>query len=373
MASYPQLNRNQLHIRPLAERRNLLRIESIAVHPDSAPPADEEAEAAAREIAPRILASRRKGRPVVMAYGAHLIKNGLAPVVIELLERGWITHLATNGAGVIHDWEFAFQGESSEDVRANVAQGAFGVWEETGRYINLAVLVGAWRGMGYGQSVGAMVEHEALVTPTEEELNSRLASALARDCPSGRVGAAADLWEQIRAQRLQPGKLRIPHPWKSYSLTGAAFRVGAPLTVHPGIGYDIIYTHPLNHGGAIGRAALSDFLAFAHAVRRLRGGVYLSVGSAIMSPMIFEKAMSMAQNLALQAGERIEDHFIVVNDIQPGEWDWSAGEPPKDHPAYYLRFCKSFSRMGGEMRYVCADNRAFLRHLLAALRRAASG
>ncbi len=351
----------------LAERRSMIRIEAAAMDPAAPPSADERSFEHVRAIAARIRQAREAGRPVVLTYGAHAIKNGLAPVMIELAEAGWVTHFATNGAGVIHDWEFAYQGESSEDVRENVARGAFGIWDETGRYINLALLVGAWRGMGYGQSVGALIEEEQLVVPTQDEVKSRLASALTHDRPSERVGAAADLWRQIQAHGLQPGKMPVPHPWKRFSVTAAAYRLRMPLTVHPGIGYDIIYTHPLNDGGALGRTAIADFLSFAHTIRQLSGGVYLSVGSAIMSPMIFEKAMSMAQNLARQAGASINGHLIVVNDIQAGEWDWSLGEPPKDNPAYYLRFCKSFNRMGGEMRYVCADNRVFLGHLLAEL------
>jgi hypothetical protein len=110
---------------------------------------------------------------------------------------------------------------------------------------------------------------------------------------------------------------------------------------------------------------MRDFTTFAEAVSRLEGGVYLSVGSAIMSPMVFEKSLSMARNLARQEGRTIERFLIVVNDIQPGDWDWRAGEPPKEHPAYYLRFCKSFARMGGEFRYARVDNRAFLNRLLA--------
>jgi hypothetical protein len=116
----------------------------------------------------------------------------------------------------------------------------------------------------------------------------------------------------------------------------------------------------LNHVAAIGRTAQRDFLSFAHSVSRLNGGVYLSVGSAVMSPMIFEKSLSMSQNLALQAGQSIRDHFIVVVDLAESRWDWSQGEPPPESPDYYLRYCKTFSRMGGTMRYVSADNRDFL-------------
>jgi hypothetical protein len=134
-------------------------------------------------------------------------------------------------------------------------------------------------------------------------------------------------------------------------------------------GHDIIYTHPVNHGAAIGRVAQRDFLTYAEQVRQLQGGVYLSVGSAVMSPMVFEKSFSMSQNLELQEGRKITNHHMVIVDLAESSWDWQrGGEPSADNPAYYLRFCKTFSRMGGTMRYVCADNRNFLLTLLKELR-----
>jgi hypothetical protein len=146
---------------------------------------------------------------------------------------------------------------------------------------------------------------------------------------------------------------------------GAAFRQEIPLTVHPGIGYDIITNHPMFNGAAIGRAAAIDFRTFAGSVETLDGGVVLSVGSAIMAPQVFEKSLSCVNNLRLQAGRPIvRDHTIYVVDLQDGgNWDWSKGEPPKDNPAYYLRFCKSFARMGGTMQYVQCDNITFLHNL----------
>jgi hypothetical protein len=133
-------------------------------------------------------------------------------------------------------------------------------------------------------------------------------------------------------------------------------------------GHDIIYCHPMNHGAAIGRSAERDFLSFAETISRMQGGVYLSVGSAVMSPMIFEKSFSMAQNLALQRGEQIENHRIFVVDLAKVSWDWQRqGEPPEDDPAYYMRFLKSFSRMGGRMEYIAVDNRLFFQRLLQEL------
>jgi len=320
------------------------------VDPDSPPQAwSTHGETVVAETVDRIRRARAAERPVILAFGAHTIKNGLAPVLIRLIENGWVTHLATNGAGIIHDWEFAFQGQSSEDVRANVHDGQFGIWEETGHNINLALVAGAYAGRGYGESVGAMISDDGIAIPTPAELTAR------------QDGAAADFREVIERWHLAAGFRAIEHPWKRYSVQAAAYRLGVPFTGHPMFGHDIIYCHPMSHGAAIGRTAERDFLSYAHSVSLLDGGVYCSVGSAVMSPMIFEKSFSMARNLAHQHGQTIDDHFMVVVDLQDAPWDWQRdGEPPSDNPAYYLRFCKTFSRMGGEMRYLSGDNRDFL-------------
>jgi hypothetical protein len=355
------LDRRRLKFRPLAERTNRARIERDAVTPDREPGGmSDDARAAVERTAERIITARRAKRPVMMAFGAHAIKNGLGPVLIHMMEQRWVTHLATNGAGVIHDWEFAYLGETSEHVAANVRDGCFGAWEETGYYINLAILLGACRSMGYGESVGAFIEQEVLEVPTREEVIAEIRKDLGKKPLPERVAEAADLVLALDHCGLQPGRVEVPHRFKQYSAQAAAFRMGVPFTAHPMIGHDIIYMHPLNSGAAVGRTALRDFLTFAHGVSELSGGVYISIGSAVMSPMVFEKAMSMAQNLAVQKGRRIEDHFICVVDLQESSWDWSRGEPPEDHPDYYLRFRKSFHRMGGELRYACCDNRDFL-------------
>ena len=129
------------------------------------------------------------------------------------------------------------------------------------------------------------------------------------------------------------------------------------------IGHDIIYNHPMNRGACLGRAAERDYLIYAESVSRMEGGVYISIGSAVMSPMIFEKSFSMAQNIAIQRGEHIDNHYILVNDLAECSWDWGQGEPPENNPAYYLRYNKTFSRMQGTLRYLQADNRDFLLNL----------
>ena len=133
-------------------------------------------------------------------------------------------------------------------------------------------------------------------------------------------------------------------------------------------GHDIIYTHRANRGAAVGRCAERDFLSFVNSVSGLEEGVYLSIGSAVMSPMIFEKALSMARNVAQKEGTDIRKCSIHVVDLQKETWDWSKGEPPMDNPAYYLRFMKTFNRMGCPIDYTSIDNRDFLLHLYQRLK-----
>ncbi len=356
---HPQFDRSRIRFKPLATRYNQFTVHANHVPIDAASAhLSTAATEVVAETAARIKKAKSAGRPVVLAFGAHSIKNGLGKVLVSLMEDGWLTHLATNGAGIIHDWEFAYQGRSSEDVRANVAEGQFGIWSETDFYLNLAIVVGAYEGLGYGESVGAMITRDGVEVPTAEDLASTAQEFMG--CDSAKAAAALDLLDATKRLGLASGWHGVAHPFKEYSVQAAAHRLGIPFTGHPMFGHDIIYTHPLNHGAAIGRTAERDFLAFADTISRIGGGVYLSVGSAVMSPMIFEKSFSMSQNLALQAGTPITGHFISVVDLAESTWDWSRGEPPKDNPAYYLRYCKTFSRMGGEMRYAQADNRDFL-------------
>jgi hypothetical protein len=358
---YPQLDRSRLRLLPLTDRLNRQAVATHAVSPDALPEGVSPAAAESiRETAGRMRVARAAGRPVMLTFGAHTIKNGLAPVLIRLMETGWLQHLATNGAGIIHDWEFAFQGKTSEDVRANVASGTFGMWAETGLNLNLAIVLGAYDGLGYGESVGRLIGEQRHVVPSTSDLLAVIGGAGEGPAAAERAAGAADALAVVTRLGLAPGIHPVPHPWAGFSVQAAAYRLGIPFTAHPMIGHDIIYVHPANHCAAIGRAAQRDFLAFAHQVSLLDGGVYLSVGSAVMSPMVFEKSLSMAQNLARQTGSAITGHHRVVVDLAEAQWDWSGGEPPADSPAFYVRYCKTFSRMGGTLRYVTCDNRSFL-------------
>jgi hypothetical protein len=358
--AYKELDRSRLLIRKLSGRKNKVHIvkDHIQVNqiPGELSPADH---LLIGKTAGRIRLARKEHKSVMLAFGAHTIKNGMAPTLIALMEEGWLTHLATNGAGIIHDWEFAYQGKSSEDVRENVKQGQFGIWEETGYFLNLALIVGAFEGLGYGEAVGKMISREGLDIP---EVNSLYEKAAVEMKSNTELAAAAiDLAGIIKKFQLEPGFMKIPHPYKRFSVQARAFDLGIPFTGHPMIGHDIIYNHPMNNGAALGRTAIRDFLVFANSVINLDHGIYMSVGSAVMSPMIFEKALSMAQNLKIQENSHIDNHYMLIVDLARSDWDWQKkGEPPMEHPAYYLRYCKTFSRMGGEMDYLTADNRNFL-------------
>ena len=203
-----------------------------------------------------------------------------------------------------------------------------------------------------------MIENEGVEIPAAGQLEEIIRESCQMD--PLRAAAAADLLYIVQRFELFPGWLAIPHPWKRYSVQATAFRLSVPSTGHPMIGHDIIYNHPMNHGAALGRAAQRDFLIYAESIRQIDGGVYISIGSAVMSPMVFEKSLSISQNVAIQQGQHIDHHFILVNDLAESTWDWSKGEPPEENPAYYQRYNKSFSRMGGELRYLQADNRDFL-------------
>ncbi len=366
--AYNQLDTRQIHVQPLAARTSKHHLDEIRVDPETCPPDPGSMAPAIAQTTAAIRQARERGAAVILAYGAHLVRNGLGPIITRLLETGWITHLATNGAGTIHDWEYAYGGRSEEDVRAHVAAGCFGTWDETGRYIHLAVLSGAIAGMGYGEALGRFIAEDGCELPERTALRATLAAWAKNPSDDPLMPARAELLQAMVRHDLAPGFHPVAHPHKDFSLTAAAYRARVPLTVHPGIGYDIISNHPIFNGAALGRGADTDYRVFAHALSQVDGGVFLSVGSAIMAPQVFEKAASFANNLRRQQSHDPIRPFILVNDLAAIDWDWSQNEPPRDNPAYYLRFCKSFSRMGGEMIYAGGDNRILLSNLWAILR-----
>ncbi|MAH07000.1 hypothetical protein CMI38_01985 [Candidatus Pacearchaeota archaeon] len=340
-------DRTKINFKPLNERVSKSGLE-IMVNPDETPDSPSQYPEMIKHIATEIKKSKANNKPIIMAFGAHLIKNGLSPILIRMMEEGYLTHIATNGASTIHDWELAYQGRTEEDVRTYSKEGQFGLWEETGKYLNLAIIAGAANGRGYGESIAEMIHKDKIDIP-EKLLEPTI--------------------ETLKSRNILPGStLQVNHPYKNSSFQEAVFRnSNVTYTVHPHICHDIIGNHPLSDGASIGIAASSiDYRKYLHSVSKLEGGVYLSIGSAVMSPQIFEKALSASRNEAKQRGKEIKDFMIIVNDInEGGDIDWnSSEEPSKDNPAYYLRFCKSFRRAGArEMQYIQEDNKTFLTNL----------
>ena len=164
-----------LRVYPLASRQSLSQVEDILVEPSNdPPPINETLHKSVRLCATQIRSAIQDGAGVMLIYGAHLIKNGGQLLLNRFLEHGWVTHLATNGAGIIHDWEFSFLGRSTESVRDNVATGSFGTWDETGRYIHLALLTGGIAGEGFGRALGRFISQDGAVFPKAEELEESL-------------------------------------------------------------------------------------------------------------------------------------------------------------------------------------------------------
>ena len=231
---------------------------SSSIRPPRPKPLDERWSAALDDVAAKIRAARRRKAAVMLIYGAHLVKNGAARIVNALMAQGWLTHLATNGAGTIHDWEFAWLGRSTESVRDGVARGCFGTWDETGRNIHVALLAAGVAGEGYGRALGQFIAEDGVTLPEPADLEDDIR----REPAHPLTAARAELLAAMREHGLPAGRYTTPHRWKEASILAAAFRHGVPITVHPGIGYDIIATHPMFNGAAIGRAAQRDFAQF---------------------------------------------------------------------------------------------------------------
>lgn len=360
------LDLSRLKVLPLAQRQHLTSADDILVDPDATPIACTPVnQAIIAHCVKAVVAARERKAAVILIYGAHLLRNGAARILERMMGDGWLTHLATNGAGTIHDWEYAWYGASTESVEMNVAAGTFGAWHETATNIHLAIMAGALDWRGYGQALGRLIHENGVTLPTTDELAASIAAAPGHPLTSVR----ADLLRAMQEHSWPSGRIAVEHRWPHASIIGQAYRHRVPVTVHPGIGYDIISNHPVFSGSAIGRAAEWDFKLFGGSVDELDHGVVLSVGSAIMGPQVFEKSVSCVNNLRLQAGRPVlHDHTTFVVDLQDGGgWDWTAGEPPKTNPAYYLRFCKSYSRMGGAMHYLQCDNLTFIHHLYRGL------
>ena len=216
-----------------------------------------------RDAAGRVAAAIRARRPVVLGMGAHVIKVGLGPAIVDLLERGRLAAIAMNGAGLVHDFEMAWGGRTSEDVGPGLDRGLFGMARETGEFVNRATREGVAAGLGLGRAVGDAIE-----------------------------------------------AARLPH--RRTSILAAAARAGVPVTVHVAVGTDIVHMHPDADGAAIGEGSMRDFRQLAAVVGGLERGVYLNLGSAVVLPEVFVKALNLARNL----GHRVRHLTTIDMDFQ---------------------------------------------------------
>jgi hypothetical protein len=305
---YPIFDRSRLKLNPLAERVHDMSLAEV-LPLDAEVPLCEHPDLPA--VAERVAHAHRQGRPVILMMGAHVVKVGLSRFVVDLLARGVVTHVAMNGAGPIHDFELALVGATTESVARYIREGQFGLWQETGR-INDAIQAAARDGIGLGEAVGRMIAGEA-----------------------------------------------FPH--REISILAMGYRLRVPVTVHVGIGYDIIHEHPNCDGAALGAASYHDFLVFAQAVSDLEGGVLLNFGTAVMGPEVYLKALSMARNLAHQEGREIRHFTTAVFDLLDLGPDVQH-EAPKTDARYYFRPYKTILVRtvadGGESFYIQGDHRA---------------
>lgn len=260
LASRPGKVRSEAFARPSAPGVTIDRL--IASLPDVLAAAD------LRAIVAAIVDAKIAGRGVVWGVGAHVVKTGLSPVIIDLMERGFVSAIAANGATTIHDFEVALSGSTSEDVDGTLGAGRFGMAEETGRLLNDTITSGVAGGLGIGQAVGRFLHNG-----------------------------------------------RYPHGHVSILATAA--RLGIPVTVHVAIGTDIIHMHPSASGSALGEGSLRDFRYFVGNVARLQGGVYLNCGSAVVLPEVFLKAVALVRNRGLSLADLTTVNLDFVRHYRP--------------------------------------------------------
>jgi hypothetical protein len=298
---FPAFDRTRLRLHPLSERACDLAGDFILPLREPETPAPE----AVVNVARAIRNARDSGRNVLFFCGGHVIRAGVQRFLLDLMERGFITGLAGNGAVAIHDYEIALQCATTESVARYLAEGRFGLWEETGR-INDIINAGAIEGLGFGEALGREIEQG-------------------------------------------------DYAHKDKSLSAAAWRLGLPFTVHVSIGCDIIHEHANFDGAATGAASYKDFLIFTQMVTGLEGGVICTFGSAVTAPEVFLKALAMARNVAMQEGKSLSRFTSLVCDLQDIPAN-ASHEASKSDPRYYFRPWKTLlSRTvaaGGKSYYV---------------------
>ena len=295
-------DRESLIINPLSMRKHDLDISVVKdLSADKNPSADKRI----KTIAQRIIDAKKNNAAVIMMMGGHVVRAGVQRYIIDLMEKGYISCLSMNGSVMIHDFEFALIGATTESVARYIKEGQFGLWKETGQ-INDIINAGYKNGLGMGEAIGEAI-------------------------------------------------LNGDYPHKDISLLAAAYRLKIPATVHVGIGYDIIHEHPNCSGAATGETSYQDFLRFAKVVESLEGGVVMNFGSAVMAPEVYLKALSMARNAAEQQGRAIKRFTALVCDLHELPEDFNK-EPDKGSAGYYFRPWKTMLVRtvadGGESFYI---------------------
>jgi hypothetical protein len=276
-------DRNALSIRPLAAREHDMDISAVSQLGTNRVL---EIHERFRTVAKRMIQARERRASIILMMGGHVIRAGVQNYLIDLMERGYISCMAMNGSGMIHDFELALIGATTESVAKYIREGQFGLWKETA-WINDYINEGYTNGLGMGEAVGKAI-------------------------------------------------LEGDFPFKNISVLAAGCRCEVPVTVHVGIGCDIIHEHPNCNGAATGETSYRDFLCFAKVVENLEGGVVMNFGSAVTGPEVFLKALSMARNIAQRRGTCAKHFASLVCDLHDLGDDLHK-EPSKEQPAYYYR------------------------------------
>lgn len=295
-----EFDRSRLELAPLARRKHNLDLSDIL---PLKPPAS--VSPTFHTIASKIHTAVRQKAAVIFMMGAHVLRSGVQLYLIDLMEKGYISCIAMNGAGVIHDFEFALIGATTESVADYIREGYFGFWQETAR-INEIVSVAAREKIGLGESVGRVIEEE-----------------------------------------------EFPH--RDISILAAGYRLNVPITVHVGIGCDIVHQYPNCDGAAYGATSYTDFLRFANVMESLENGVVMNFGSAVMAPEVYLKALSMVRNAARRKGDKICHFTTLVCDLAELPENYRT-EASRTDPGYYFRPWKTMLVRtvadGGESYYV---------------------
>jgi hypothetical protein len=315
----PLFDRRAVKVQPLSDRQHDLDLSAIR-NLDASP--ESEINPKMHSVAGRILRARKSRSAVLLMMGGHVIRSGVQRYLVDLMRRGYIGCLAFNGSGIVHDYEFARIGATTESVARYIKTGEFGMWLETG-FLNDVInqAYQADKSVGMGEAVGRAIEDQGL-------------------------------------------------PHKDISLLAAAYRFGIPATIHVGIGYDIIHQHPNCDGAATGALSYNDFLKFAGVMQSLEKGVVMNFGSGVMAPEVYLKSLSMARNVARQQQKEIRDFTTLVCDLHDLPEDFSA-EPPKSSAAYYFRPWKTMLVRtvadGGESFYIQGSHGSTIPSLWSAI------